>query len=74
MQTTKTPIEIDYDVKESIRTSVNKKRKFEGLEITQERYLGLMIEDLYKLLKILESKNMNFNDLFIILKKKPNGK
>lgn len=70
MGTTKAQIEIDFDVNESLRTEVTKMRKFENAEITKERHVGLMVENHYKLLTLLEKKKLTFDELLINLKAK----
>lgn len=70
MGTTKAQIEVDFDVNETLRSEVNKKRKFDNSYITKERHIGLMVENHCKLLSILDKKKLTFDELLIQLKHK----
>lgn len=70
MGTTKAQIEVDFDINETLRSEVNKKRKFENSEVTKERHVGLMVENQFKLQQILDKKKMTFDELLISLKSK----
>lgn len=70
MGTTKAQIEVDFDLNETLRSEVNKKRKFENSDITKERHVGLMVENHHKLMILLEKKKMTFDELLITLKQK----
>lgn len=70
MGTTKAQIEVDFDINETLRSEVNKKRKFDNSNITKERHIGLMVENHHKLLSILDKKKLTFDKLLIQLKQK----
>lgn len=70
MGTTKAQIEVDFDINESLRSEVKKKRKFDNSDITKERHIGLMVENHHKLLSILDKNKLTFDELLIQLKQK----
>lgn len=69
MGTTKAQIELEYIVNENLLKDIKRKRKFEGMTMTKERALGLMVEDHVKLQKALDKNKMTFDELLTSLKK-----
>ena len=67
MEITKTQIEIDFDVNQSIKNQIEKGRKLKISTLTKERKMGIMVEERYKLEKALTHKKMTFSELIIFL-------
>ena len=68
--TTPAQVEIDFEVNQTIKNELALKRKKEGAGMKRERYLGIMIEQQFKLISILDKKKMTFEDLLTYLKTK----
>lgn len=60
--TTKTQIEIDFDVNNKIKSEIAKQRKLGKIEVTKERHLGIMIEERQQLEHHLKTKKLTFKN------------
>lgn len=71
--TTKTQIEIDFDVNNQIKNELNKSKKMGISEKTKEKHIGEMVERQHEIEKLLSKKGLNYSDLKSIIKNH-NGK
>lgn len=66
----KAQVELDFNVNNEIKTSINLSKKLGDEPDTKERVLGEMIERQHKIEKVLTKKGMSFDDLLTLLKSK----
>lgn len=71
--TTKTQIEIDFDVNNQIKNELSKSKKMGISENTKEKHIGEMVERQHEIEKIMNKKGINHSELLTIIKKH-NGK
>jgi len=67
--TTKTQIEIDFDVNNEIKNEISKSKKMGMSEKTKEKHIGEMVEKQHQLQKLMIKKGINHDELINLIKK-----
>lgn len=65
---TKALVLIDFDVNNDVKAEINRQKKLGADTITKEEQFGKMIEDQFRLEKLLKRKKMSFDELLTTLK------